>query len=67
VVTGDVLKLTVEDVTSSTGEEEIEEGYRGKIWDILGGSTDRLHSGTIEEAYLLGDETVRPSPGGRLS
>ncbi|MCX5813421.1 MAG: ROK family protein [Proteobacteria bacterium] len=34
---------------------EIEEGYRGKIWDIIEGNIGSLHTGHIEEAYLLGD------------
>ena len=34
----------------------IREGYKGKIWDIINGDMINLHAGTIEEAYLLGDE-----------
>jgi glucokinase len=34
----------------------IREGYKGKIWDIINGDMANLHAGTIEEAYLLGDE-----------
>jgi glucokinase len=34
----------------------IQEGYKGKIGDILNGNIANLHAGTIEEAYLLGDE-----------
>jgi glucokinase len=34
----------------------IQEGYKGKIWDIINGDMANLHAGTIEEAYLLGDE-----------
>jgi len=34
---------------------EIEEGYRGKIWDVIEGNTGSLHTGHIEEACLLGD------------
>ena len=34
----------------------IQEGYKGKIWDIINGDMANLHTGTIEEAYLLGDE-----------
>jgi len=37
----------------------IDEGYRGKIWDIIEGNTDLLHTGHIEEASLLGDELCR--------
>jgi glucokinase len=34
---------------------EIEQGYRGKIWDIAEGNIDSLHTGHIEEAYMAGD------------
>lgn len=34
----------------------IQEGYKGKIWDIINGDVANLHAGTIEEAYLTGDE-----------
>ncbi len=34
----------------------IQEGYKGKIWDIINGDMANLHAGAIEEAYLLGDE-----------
>jgi glucokinase len=34
----------------------IQEGYKGKIGDIIDGNIANLHAGTIEEAYLLGDE-----------
>lgn len=34
----------------------IEEGYRGKIWDIVGGDPDKLHAGHVEEACYQGDE-----------
>jgi glucokinase len=34
----------------------IQEGYKGKIGDIINGNLANLHAGTIEEAYLLGDE-----------
>ena len=35
---------------------EIKKGYRGKLWDILEDRPDLLHTGHIEEGYLLGDE-----------
>jgi glucokinase len=34
---------------------EIDKGYKGRIWDILEGNLDSLNTGHIEEAYLLGD------------
>ena len=34
----------------------IQEGYKGKIWDIISGDMANLHAGNIEEAYLMGDE-----------
>jgi glucokinase len=34
----------------------IKEGYKGKIWDIINGDMANLHTGTIEEAYLMDDE-----------
>jgi glucokinase len=34
----------------------IQEGYKGKIGDIINGDMANLHAGTIEEASLLGDE-----------
>ena len=37
-------------------KKRIQEGYRGKIGDIINGDMANLHTGTIEEAYLLGDE-----------
>jgi glucokinase len=35
--------------------DEIDEGYRGKIWDIIEGNPDLLHTGHIEEACLMED------------
>lgn len=35
---------------------KIQEGYKGKIWDIINGDMVNLHAGTIEEAYMQGDE-----------
>jgi glucokinase len=37
-------------------KKKIQEGYKGKIRDIIDGDMTNLHAGTIEEAYLLGDE-----------
>ncbi len=37
-------------------KKRIREGYRGKILDIIHGDMDNLHAGTIEEAYIRGDE-----------
>ena len=37
-------------------QEKIKSGYRGSIWDIIGGNVDLLHTGHIEEAYVPGDE-----------
>jgi len=34
----------------------IQEGYKGKIENIIDGNMANLHAGTIEEACLLGDE-----------
>lgn len=34
----------------------IQEGYKGRIWDIIDGDIGNLHTGTIEEASLSGDE-----------
>jgi glucokinase len=33
----------------------MQEGYRGRIWDIAGGDLSGLHTGHIEEAYMLDD------------
>ena len=38
----------------------IQEGCKGKIGDIINGDMVNLHTGTIEEAYLLGDEYCTP-------
>jgi glucokinase len=38
---------------------EVEEGYRGKLWGIIEGNIGSLHTGHIEEAYLLGDMLCR--------
>jgi glucokinase len=37
-------------------KKKIQEGYAGKISHIINGDIANLHAGTIEEAYLLGDE-----------
>ena len=37
-------------------KEKIENGYRGKLWDIIDGNSDILHAGHVEEASLAGDE-----------
>jgi len=34
----------------------LDQGYRGKLWDIVGGRPEALHAGHIEAAYLEGDE-----------
>lgn len=36
--------------------ERLEEGYRGKIWELIGGDIGALHPGYVEEASRLGDE-----------
>jgi len=36
--------------------EKLQEGYRGRVMDIIGGNIEDLHTGAIEEAYLLGDD-----------
>ncbi len=41
---------------ASRVKARIEEGYRGKIWDIVEGKPDRLHAGHVEAACLQGDE-----------
>ncbi len=45
--------------TIERARTEIEEGYRGKVWDIIEGNISSLHTGHIEEAYLLGDILCR--------
>ena len=35
----------------------IQEGYKGIIGDIINWDMANLHAGTVEEAYLLGDES----------
>ncbi len=37
-------------------QRQLKSGYRGKLWDILGGNPAILHAGHIEEGYLLGDD-----------
>jgi glucokinase len=37
-------------------KERLARGYRGKLWDIVEGRVDGLHTGHIEEAYLSGDD-----------
>jgi glucokinase len=37
-------------------KEHIARGYRGKLWDIVGGRADGLHAGHVEEACLFGDD-----------
>lgn len=34
----------------------LKEGYRGRIWSIIGGDMESLNAGHIEAAYLEGDE-----------
>lgn len=41
---------------TSRVRQRIEEGYRGRIWDLLDGDLEALHPGLIEEAAALGDE-----------
>lgn len=41
---------------TSRVRQRIEEGYRGKIWQLIGGDIEALHTGYIEEAAELGDE-----------
>lgn len=36
--------------------QRIDEGYRGKIWELISGDLGALHPGFIEEAASLGDE-----------
>lgn len=36
-------------------KDRLKEGYRGVIYDLLGGEIEKLHTGHVEEAYLLGD------------
>jgi glucokinase len=36
--------------------QRIEEGYRGRIWDLIDGDIESLHPGHVEEAAALGDE-----------
>ena len=36
--------------------QHIEEGYRGKIWELIGGDIEALHPGYIEEAAARGDD-----------
>lgn len=36
--------------------QKLDEGYRGKIWELIDGDADALHPGYIEEASALGDE-----------
>jgi len=37
-------------------KKRIEQGYRGKVWDLISGRPEELHAGHIEAAYLEGDE-----------
>lgn len=41
---------------TSRVRQRIEEGYRGKIWQLIGGDVEALHPGYVEEASELGDE-----------
>lgn len=34
----------------------VREGYRGKIWDLIGGDPERLNAGHVEQGWLLGDD-----------
>ncbi|MBP1729855.1 MAG: putative glucokinase [Deltaproteobacteria bacterium] len=36
--------------------ERLEQGYRGRLWEIVGGDPVGLHAGHVEEGYYLGDE-----------
>ncbi|HVN97298.1 MAG TPA: ROK family protein [Syntrophorhabdaceae bacterium] len=40
-------------------KHRIEEGYKGRIFDLIGGNTERLNTGLVEEAYMLGDDLCR--------
>ncbi len=37
-------------------KRRLNEGYRGKLWGIIGGDPGVLNTGHIEDAYLKGDE-----------
>lgn len=37
-------------------KEKLKKGYRGKIYEIIEGKIENLHTGHIERAYLLGDK-----------
>jgi glucokinase len=43
--------------------ERLEQGYRGKLWEIVGGHPNALRAGHIEEGYYLGDEFCREAWG----
>jgi activator of 2-hydroxyglutaryl-CoA dehydratase len=42
---------------------ESDQGYRGKLWDIIKGQVEGLNAGHIEEASMLGDELCRRAWG----
>jgi glucokinase len=39
--------------------ERLAQGYRGRLWEIVGGDLTGLHAGHVEEGYYLGDELCR--------
>jgi glucokinase len=43
--------------------QHLDQGYRGKLWDIIKGQVEGLNAGHIEEASMLGDELCRRAWG----
>ncbi len=40
-------------------KKRLDQGYRGKLWDIIDGRVVALHAGHVEAAYLLGDDLCK--------
>jgi len=41
---------------ANRAREQLAQGYRGKLWDVIEGRVDELHAGHVEQAYLSGDD-----------
>jgi glucokinase len=39
--------------------ESLRQGYRGKLWDSIGGDVSGLNAGHVEQGYLMGDELCK--------
>ncbi len=44
---------------ASRAKKHLEQGYKGKLWDVIKGDIEAVNASHIEEAWLLGDDLCR--------